>query len=125
MTSEQKKKCRITIHSASTGAAAVAAGLAQVPMADNALIVPIQVTMVIALGKIFGVQVTKAAAEGLALGAAATLVGRATSQVLLGWIPVLGNVVNASTAAGLTEAMGWAVADQFNKGLIKGTPSES
>jgi uncharacterized protein (DUF697 family) len=119
VTRDQRKKCHVIIHGASTAAAAVGAGLAQIPVADNAVIVPIQITMVMSLGKVFGVSLSKGAAEGTALGATATLVGRTTSQVLLGWIPVLGNAINAATAATITEAMGWAVAAQFDKGQIK------
>jgi uncharacterized protein (DUF697 family) len=117
----QRNKCHAIIHVASAGAAAIGAGLAQIPLADNAVIVPIQITMVMSLGKVFNVSLSKAAAEGTALGATATLVGRTTSQVLLGWIPVLGNAINAATAAAITEAMGWVVAAQFARGQIKGS----
>ena len=119
MTDEQKEKCHVIIHGASTGAGAVGAGMAQLPMADNAVIVPIQVGMVLALGKVFNVELTEAAGKGVVLGMAATFVGRAASQVLLGWVPFLGNAVNAATAAGLTEAMGWGVAKKFDRGEIK------
>lgn len=37
------------------------------------------------------------------------------SQVALGWFPGIGNVINATTAAGLTEAMGWIMANEFEK----------
>ena len=119
MTREQKRKCRLIIHGASAAAGAMGAGLAQVVAADSLVIVPIQVTMVISLGRVFDVKLSKAAAEAAALSTAATLVGRATSQVLVGWIPVIGNAINAVTAAGITEAMGWAVTGQFEKGLLK------
>ena len=119
MTSEQKRKCRFIIHGASTAAGAMGGGLAQVVAMDSLIIVPIQVAMVISLGNVFDVKLSKAAAEATVLSASATLVGRATSQVLVGWIPVIGNAINAATAAGITEAMGWAVAGQFEKGLIK------
>jgi uncharacterized protein (DUF697 family) len=125
VTRDQRKKCHAIIHAASAGAAAVGAGFAQIPLADNAVIVPIQITMVMSLGRVFNVNLSKSAAEGTALGATATLVGRTTSQVLLGWIPVLGNAINAGTAAAITEAMGWTVAAQFDKGQIKGSQGES
>lgn len=44
---------------------------------------------------------------------AAATVGRAVSQVLVGWIPGLGNAINASTAAALTESVGWLLAKEF------------
>lgn len=34
--------------------------------------------------------------------------------MLLGWIPILGNVINAATAAGVTEIIGWSVASEFD-----------
>ena len=52
------------------------------------------------------------AAAALASVTAAT-VGRAVSQVLVGWIPGLGNAINASTAAALTESVGWLLAKEF------------
>ena len=39
--------------------------------------------------------------------------GRLLSQVLVGWVPGFGNVINASTAAALTEAIGWAADSYF------------
>ncbi|MBQ9492420.1 MAG: hypothetical protein IJR54_01630 [Oscillibacter sp.] len=47
-----------------------------------------------------------------------TLVGRGVSQFLLGWIPGVGNVLNAATAAGVTEALGWAIAADFDNELL-------
>ena len=43
---------------------------------------------------------------------------RGISQFLLGWIPVAGNILNATTAAGITEALGWAVAKDFDDGKL-------
>ena len=45
----------------------------------------------------------------------AAQIGRAASQVLIGWVPGVGNVVNAVTAASLTEAIGWIMAKEFEK----------
>ena len=33
--------------------------------------------------------------------------------MLVGWIPGFGNAINATTAAGITETLGWTVANQF------------
>lgn len=115
MTKEQKKKCHAIIHIASTSAAGVGAGLAQIPFSDNAVLVPIQVAMVISLGKVFGLSITESAAMSALTTAATTVVGRGVSQILVGWIPVVGNVINASTAAGVTEAAGWIIAKEFDE----------
>lgn len=118
MTADQKERCHLIIHGASVSAGAVGAGLAQIPLADHAVIMPIQIAMVVGLGKVFGQHLTDSAAKGFVLASIGTLVGRGASQVLLGWIPILGNAINASTAAGLTEALGWAVANRLDKGEI-------
>ncbi len=114
MTSEQRMKCHAIIHAASIAAAGVGAGLAQVPTSDNALITPIQLNMTISLGAVFKISLKESTALA-ALGSAATsTIGRTAVQFLVGWIPVVGNAVNATTAAALTESMGWLLAEQFS-----------
>ena len=115
MTEDQKTKCHAAIHAAAAAAAAVGAGLAQIPLADSAVILPIQVAMIVALGKTFGKDITDSTAKAAALSVVGGYFGRAVSQVLVGWIPGVGNAINATTAAGITEAMGWAVAKKFDK----------
>lgn len=115
MTSEQRNKCHAIIHTASVAAAAVGGGLAQIPGSDNAVITPIQLTMTISLGKVFDINLSESAAMAAIGSVAASTIGRTVSQFLVGWIPVVGNAINASTAAGLTESMGWLLADQFSK----------
>jgi uncharacterized protein (DUF697 family) len=99
VTAAQKENCSLIIHGAAAAAAVPGAGLAQLPMADHVVIVPIQLAMVIALGKVFGIEVTESVAKSMVLTGAATLVGHATSQVLV---------------AGITEAMGWTIANEFD-----------
>lgn len=41
------------------------------------------------------------------------MAGRGISQVLVGWIPGYGNAINATTAAAVTEAIGWAADAYF------------
>lgn len=120
MTPAQKENCHLIIHGASTAAAGVGAGLAQLPLSDHIVLLPIQVAMVIALAKVFDINLTEAAAKGVIFTGVAATVGRAVSQVLLGWIPVLGNALNAATAAGITEALGWATANGFASGELRG-----
>ncbi|HQP39712.1 MAG TPA: hypothetical protein PLI95_31225, partial [Polyangiaceae bacterium] len=57
----------------------------------------------------------KAAAADLLLTFTATHVGRGISQWLVGWVPGWGNAINASTAAALTEAVGWAADAYFGE----------
>ena len=105
--SSKKDKVSIVIHGAAAASSAAAAGMAQAPTSDNAVIVPIQVAMIAAIGKIHGQELSHSAALGVLSAASAGVVGRTISQLLLGWVPVLGNAINAATAAALTEAIGW------------------
>ena len=92
--------------------------MAQIPGSDNAVITPIQLTMTISLGKVFGVTLTESAAKAAIGSLAASTVGRTVTQVLVGWIPGVGNAINATTAAGLTESLGWLLAKEFDKGNL-------
>ena len=65
MTSREIGLCNGIIHSASVAAAAIGGGLAQVPTSDNLLITPIQLTMAISLGKVFGIDLDQSAAKAL------------------------------------------------------------
>ncbi|WP_105530663.1 hypothetical protein [Solimicrobium silvestre] len=62
-----------------------------------------------------GVSISKGIAADLLLTFTATMVGRTASQFLVGWIPVAGNIINASTAASVTEVIGWAANAYFEK----------
>ncbi len=113
MTSREKGLCNSIIHSASAAAAAVGGGLAQVPTSDNLIITPIQLTMAVSLGKVFGITLDQSAAKAAVASATAAAVGRTVSQVLIGWIPGVGNIINATTAATITETIGWIMAKEF------------
>ena len=107
------------IHTASGASAAVGAGLAQVPGSDVPILVGIQTTMIVAIAEEYGVSISKVAAADLLLTFAATAVGRGLTQVLVGRVPGLGNVINASTAAALTEAVGWAADAYFAEATVQ------
>ncbi len=96
------------IHTAATAAAGIASGMAQVPGSDNAVITPIQIAMIQSLAKVHGRDINESAALTILASVSAGTVGRAISQFLVGWVPGLGNVVNASTAFTITEAIGWS-----------------
>lgn len=115
MTSREVGLCNGIIHSASVAAAAVGGGLAQIPVSDNFVITPIQLTMAVSLGKVFGITLDQSAAKAAVASAVAAAVGRAISQVLIGWIPGVGNIINATTAATITEAIGWIMAEEFER----------
>ncbi len=101
------------IHGFSTVAAGVGAGLAQLPGSDAPVLVSLQSAMILALARRRDVPMDDATATQLVLTFGATMAGRTASQALIGWIPGWGNAVNAATAAGFTEAVGWASVSWF------------
>ena len=76
LTSEQEGWCHGIIHTASVAAGGVGAAGAQIPLADNAVITPIQVTMIFSLSQVIGVRVTESIAKGIIAGMTASFVGR-------------------------------------------------
>lgn len=113
LTDDQKVKCNGIIHTAAVAAGGVGTGLAQIPLSDNLVITPIQITMITSIGAVFGIRVTEGVSKGIISSAAASIIGRGAVQVLLGWIPGVGNAINTATAAGITEAIGWIAVAHF------------
>lgn len=109
MTSKQLQDCNIAIHTAAV--AAGASGAVPIPVMDAIPISAAQVTMVIALGKIFDQKLTESAAKGIVSAMVSTLVGRSLVKL----IPIAGWIASATVAAGVTEAIGWSVAVDLAK----------
>lgn len=85
------------------------------PGSDSVAIIPLQTAMITAIGQEHGVSMSKGVAADLLLTFSATVAGRTASQYLVGWLPVYGNILNATTAAAITEAIGWAADAYFEK----------
>ena len=107
MNKTQRRKAHFIIHSASTAAAGVGAGMAQLPFPDATVLLPIQTAMVIKL--------EQGAAKALATQFLAQKAGQMTARFLAGKLPVAGNIVNGSTAAAITESYGWLIAKEFSE----------
>ena len=110
---EHGDACHAAIHSATAAISVVAGGLAQIPLSDAAVITPIQISMITAIGKIFDIRIGEAGAKSIIASFTTAVAGRALSQLLLGWIPGLGNAINIATAVALTETLGWNAVDHF------------
>lgn len=126
MPKELKKKCHAVIHSAT--AAATAAGATPIPISDTVAITSVQIAMIIGLGKAFDITLSQAAAKTLATVTITQQTGRAIFTAILKSIPgpttLVGAFVAAVTAASLTEALGWMIADDFYR-LSQGQEPEN
>ena|SRR5665647_1143131 len=114
MTSKQHDECNFIIHGAAISGGGIAAAMAQLPGTDNVPLMALEIGMVISLGKVFGINLTEAAAKSFITAYLGTVIGRGIFQFTIGWVPILGNLVNAGTAAGVIEIMGWAIASDFS-----------
>ncbi len=104
---ERHKRCAVIIHGASAAAGAAAA-VSVVPGADAVAIAPVQVAMITALANEFDVHWTAAAVRSTLYASLGTIFGKGGANLILRWAPVYGNVVRATVAASVTEALGWA-----------------
>lgn len=107
------KQIHSIIHGAAAASAGVGAGLAQIPGSDAVAIIPLQTAMIMGIARAHGVPANKQLAIDILLTSGAKIVGRSMSRLLVGWIPGIGNAINAATAAALTEAIGWAAHKYF------------
>ena len=99
-----KKKSHQTIHFAALSAAII--GFSPIPFSDAFLLVPVQLTMMSRLHKIFGQSWSESLGKSLT---------KELVVVSLGTVP--GGMVNASVAVAITEALGWVTVKMLNDGV--------
>ena len=120
MTDSQRLVCHGIIHSAAGAAAGAAAGLAQIPLSDNLVLAGIIGSMTLGLAQTLDVSLVQMSAETVGLSVLSyfggTIAIRNISQLVGGWLPLVGNSLNATTAAGLVEYIGWKMAYAFEAG---------
>jgi len=111
-------KTKQIIHSASVAAGSVA--LTPIPFTDAALLVPIQVGMITSLFKAYDQKIVTGAIRGAVWAVAATSFGRGIVGNAFKFIPGLGTAtgaaISATTAVGVTELIGWAIAHELATG---------
>ena len=116
MTEQQRKVCNKIIHMASVAAGGV--GAFQIPFGDRKLITPIQVMMATKLAKVFDVSLDESATETFLISGVVSSLGRGASGVVMGQSPISAPIVNMSMAAIITEALGWILVKEFDRGEI-------
>lgn len=112
---ERKRRCELIIHGASALAGASAAA-AFLPGSDTVAIMPVQVAMVAALANEYGIKPTSSLIKSTVYATLGQVVGKAGAKLLLRWTPVAGNLIRASVAVSVTEALGWMVVDRLEAG---------
>ncbi|MGL2868259.1 GTPase [Helicobacter pylori] len=104
------EECKTIIHVAS--GVAGAAGLIPIPFSDALAIAPIQAGMIYKMNDAFGMDLDKSVAASLVAGllgvTAVAQVGRTLVNGFLKFIPVVGSVAGGTTAAVITEGIGFA-----------------
>ncbi len=100
--SGKQAKAQAIIHAASAAAAGV--GATPIPIADAALLSPIQLGMIASLASLYGAS--SQATKGVLVTMAAEAVGVATASSLVKAFPGIGNLIQGGVAASLTEAIG-------------------
>ena len=106
--SQTRRKCHETIHFATLTAAIV--GFSPIPFSDAVLLVPIQLTMMMRLYKIFGASWSEALAKGITKELVVVGLGRSLVGNVLKFVPAVGTIaggaINATVATTITEALG-------------------
>jgi uncharacterized protein (DUF697 family) len=113
---QQTNKAHLVIHGAAASAAAASGAMAQGAAfgADTVVLTTIHVGMVLALGELFGQSLDKQAAMAI-LGTAAGA-GVFGAKAILGFLPGIGNIANATISGSYTEALGWWCFNYFDEG---------
>ena len=113
-----RKKSHQTIHFATLAAAIV--GFSPIPFSDALLLVPIQLTMMMRLHKLFGASWSEGLAQGITKELVLVGVGRSAAGNVLKFVPafgsVAGGVINATVAVTITETLGWLTVKMLNDG---------
>ena len=115
---EKRKKCHKTVHAASLTAAII--GCSPIPFSDAFLLVPVQLTMMSRLHKIFGQSWSESLGKSLSRELIVVGLGRGAVGNILKLIPAVGTVagaaINATVASTITESLGWVTVKMLNDG---------
>lgn len=115
---EKRKKCHKTVHAASLTAAII--GFSPIPFSDAFLLVPVQLTMMSRLHKLFGQSWSESLGKSLSRELIVVGLGRGAVGNILKLVPAVGTVagaaINATVASTITESLGWVTVKMLNDG---------
>ena len=119
---KNKEARRIIKNYSSAVAAAVGGNF--LPGSDAFVIAPIQIAMIIHLGKLHGVNVSKSTASGFLASAGMSFTGRFIAQEVLSFLPFLKNIIGPPLAFGLTYSLGTGINELLSTGKVEATEQE-
>ena len=113
-----RKKSHRIIHAASLTAAII--GCSPIPFSDAFLLVPVQLTMMARLHKLFGQPWSESLGKSLSKELVVVSLGRSAVGNLVKFVPAVGTVtgaaINATVASAITESLGWVFVKLLNDG---------
>lgn len=113
-----RRKCHATIHAASLTAAII--GCSPIPFSDAFLLVPVQLTMMGRLHKLFGQSWSESLGKSVSKELIVVSLGRSAVGNIIKIIPAVGTVagaaINATVASTITESLGWITVKMLNDG---------
>ncbi len=110
-----RRRSELIIHAASVAAGAAAAA-SPIPGGDAMAIIPIQMGMVTAVCREHGIPVSESIIRSTVYAGLGKIVGKAGAGLLLRWTPLTGNLMRASVAFTVTEAVGQLLLERIAKG---------
>jgi uncharacterized protein (DUF697 family)/GTP-binding protein EngB required for normal cell division len=110
-----KKEAAYKIVKAASITVATSAGFNPLPMSDSLLIMPQQIAMSVKISKIFGFDSFGENAKALLQSQLVSLAGKQLVTSLTKFIPIAGQVINASVAGSMTFALGTALIEIYAK----------
>lgn len=113
-----RKKSHRIIHAASLTAAII--GCSPIPFSDAFLLVPVQLTMMARLHKLFGQPWSESLGKSVSKELVVVSLGRSTVGNIVKFVPAVGTVtgaaINATVASAITESLGWTTVKMLNDG---------
>lgn len=106
------------------GASAAAVAINPIAGSDAILIAPLQIAMILHLGRLYNLNITANMARSILSALVSTLAGRFSYQVLVSILPFVKNILGPGLAFSLTYVMGRIVSNLFKEKRTEATSEE-
>jgi uncharacterized protein (DUF697 family) len=112
---ERKAKATKIIDDIAQTAATLTAVFSQIPGMGVATLTKLYLEMLAKIAALFNQELEAQAARSLALTACNHYAGAIFRKSVLGWIPLIGNAINAKITYDLTKNIGWFFYHHFDR----------